>query len=343
VTASSPADVSGGKLPSIARHQRAIALFRLPLVWVVVRRLGLAVPLLFVVSALTFVLVSLTPGDAAREILGPFALREQYLELRQALGLDLPIYEQYWHWLGNAIQGDLGSSLFTQEPVTAAINARLPVTVSLVGGALLVILTGGVGLGVFSAVRGGAAGRVVDAFALVGFAVPAFWLGGVLIVLFAVEMRWLPATGYVPLGQSPGAWVGSLVLPVLALSVGDIAALAKQTREAMLDALGSEYIRMAWANGLSARSIVFRHALKNAATRVVTVLGLHVIGLLSGTVVIENVFALPGLGSLAVDASIRHDLPMMQGVVVYFTVVVVAVNLLVDLAYTWLNPKVRTS
>lgn len=330
--------------PVIARLTVWVPLLRrVPVLWPVMRRLSLAVPLLFVVSALTFVLISLTPGDAAAEILGPYAPRAEYLALRRALGLDLPIYEQYWHWLVHAIHGDLGWSLFTEEPVTAAINARLPVTLSLVGGALLVMAVVGVCLGLFSAVRGGVAGRMVDALALVGFAVPAFWLGGVLVVLFAVNMTWFPATGYVSLTQSPGAWIRSLVLPVLALSVSGVAALAKQTREAMLDALGSEYIRMAWANGLSARSIFFRHALKNTGIRVITVLGLQVIGLLSGTVVMETVFALPGLGSLAVDASIRHDLPMVQGVVVYFTVIVVVVNLLVDIAYTSLNPKVRTS
>jgi peptide/nickel transport system permease protein len=307
----------------------------------VLRRLLLALPLLFVVSALSFVLVSLTPGDAARAILGPTAPPEAYPKLRHELGLDLPLYAQYWRWLKKAAHGDLGVSLFTSESVTHAIDARLPVTLSLITGALLVSVVVGVGLGVFSAARGGAAGRFVDAFALGGFALPSFWVGAVLIALFAVDVRWFPATGYVTLAQSPKRWFLSLVLPVIALALQGVAAIAKQTREAMLDALGSEYIRMARASGVSPASILFRHALKNAAMRVVTLLGLQAVGLLSGTVLVESVFALPGLGGLAVNSSIQHDLPTVQGIVVYFTVIVVVINLVIDLAYSSLNPRVR--
>ncbi|MEN3283875.1 MAG: peptide/nickel transport system permease protein [Solirubrobacteraceae bacterium] len=303
----------------------------------------MAVALLFVVTALTFVLVSLTPGDAARDILGTDASPEAYPRLRHQLGLDLPVYEQYWNWVKHALGGDLGASLFTSQRVTEAIGARLAVTLSLIVGALLVSLLVGVCLGVFSAVRGGAAGRAVDALALVGFAVPAFWLGAILIAVFAVKLGLFPATGYVPFAESPAQWLQSLVLPVFALSLGGIAAVAKQTREAMLDALGSEYIRMAWASGLRPRSIFFQHALKNAAIRVATILGVQAVGLLGGTVVIETVFALPGMGSLAVNATVQHDLPVVQGIVVYFTIIVVAINLAIDLAYTALDPRVRTS
>lgn len=316
---------------------------RLPLLSVVVRRVALAVPLLFVISVLSFVLVSLTPGDAAQAILGTQATQEQYEALRHALGMDLPLYEQYWQWLMHAVTGDLGSSLFSGETVTSAIESRLPVTLSLMFGALLVSLVVGVALGMLSAVRGGVLGRFVDGFALVGFALPNFWLGAMLIVVFAVALRWLPAIGYVAFAISPGDWLRSLVLPVLALSSSGIAALAKQTREAMLDVLAREYIRMARANGIRYRTIVFANALKNASVRVVTVLGLQAVGLLGGTVVVENVFALPGLGSLAVGSTVQHDLPVIQGIVIYFTVLVVVINLVVDLAYTWLNPKVRTS
>lgn len=317
------------------------ALHRMPLVAVVVRRLLMAVPLLFAVSALTFVLVSLTPGDAAREVLGTDAPPEAYENLREQLGLDKPLYQQYWHWLVAALHGDLGNSLFTAEPVSGVIADRAPVTLSLAVGALLVGVGAGLALGIVSAVRRGVVGRAVDVFALIGWALPAFWVAAMLIVVFAVKLRWLPATGYVPLAESPGEWWRSLVLPVVALSLGGVAAVTKQTREAMLDTLGSEYIRMAWANGISARSIFFQHALKNAAIRVVTILGLLAVALLGGTVLVESVFALPGLGSLAVNASIQHDLPIIQGVAVLFTVVVLLVNLGIDLAYTWLNPKVR--
>jgi peptide/nickel transport system permease protein len=301
----------------------------------------MTVPLLFIVSALTFVLVSLTPGNAAQEILGTAATPEEYAAFDRALGLNLPLYEQYWNWLRNALTGNLGQSIFTNQPVTQAIGQRIPVTLSLLIGALVVSVVIGIGLGVFSALRGGAVGRAVDALALLGFSLPAFWVGAELIVIFAVWQHWFPATGYVSITDSPAGWLQSLVLPVFALSLYGIAATAKQTREAMLDVLASEYIRMARANGISRRSIVFRHALRNASVRVVTVLGLQAVGLLGGTVLVENVFALPGLGSLMVTAATQHDLPVVAGMVVYFTLIVVVINLVVDLAYVWLNPRVR--
>lgn len=311
-----------------------------PLIRVVIRRLIMAAVLLFVVSIVSFILVALIPGDAARQILGTDASSAAYQQLRRAMGLNLPLYSQYWQWLTRAIHGDFGSSLITEQRVTQAIDARLPVTASLIGGALLVTAVLGVAMGVFSAVRGGAVGRLVDVFALTGFALPSFWIGAALIVLFAVRLRWLPATGYVPLTQSPRAWLLSLILPVTALALHSVAAIAKQTREAMLDALGSEYVRMAWASGVSPASILFRHALKNAAVRVVTLLGLQTVALLGGTVLVEVVFALPGLGGLAVTAATEHDLPIIQGIVVYFTAIVIVVNLVVDLTYTVLNPRV---
>lgn len=302
----------------------------------------MTVPLLFCVSTLTFVLVSLTPGNAARQILGLSAPASSYTQLRKALGLDYPLYEQYWHWLERAVTGNLGASLFTGQAVTQAIAQALPVTLALIAGALLVSFFVGGSLGAVSAIRGGRLGRALDGFVLVGWALPAFWVGAELIELFAVKLRWLPATGYVAPGQSLTGWLRSLALPVFALSLGGIAVVAKQTREAMLDVLGSEHIRMAWANGLSARSIYTRHAMRNAAVRVVTVLGVQAVWLLGGTVIVENIFALPGLGSLVVNAATEHDLPIVQGVAIYFTLIVVVVNLLVDGLYTWLDPRVRT-
>jgi peptide/nickel transport system permease protein len=305
------------------------------------RRLLLAVPLLFVVSALSFALVSFIPGDAATEILGLSAPPSSYEKLRHTLGLNLPVYEQYWHWLKHAVRGDLGASLFTDQKVTQMIDARLPVTLSLIGCSLLVSTLIGVGLGMLSALRGGVLGRVLDGASMLGYATPSFWIGAVLIVLFAVKLRWLPAIGYVPLAQSPGLWLRSLTLPVVALALHAVAVIAKQTRVAMLDVLGSEYIRMLRASGISERSINFRHALRNAAPVVVTVLGVEFVILLGGTVFVESVFALPGLGSLAVSTTIQHDLPLVEGIVVYFTVIVVIVNLAIDLLYMWLNPRIR--
>lgn len=321
--------------------ERARSILGHPVLRALRRRLLLAVPLLFVVSALTFLLVSVAPGNAAQEILGTNAPPGAYARLRRALGLNLPLWDQYWHWLRGAVTANLGASLFTSQPVEQAIAQRLPVTLSLLVGALLVSALVGVALGIFSALRGGAIGRVVDVLALVGFALPGFWIGAELIVLFAVKVAWFPATGFVAFSQSPVEWLRSLVLPVVTLSLVGIGSIAKQTREAMLDALASEYIRMAWANGLSPRSIYFKHALKNASVRIVTIIGLHAVYLLVGTVLVENVFALPGLGSLVVNAATEHDLPVVQGVAVCFTVLVVLFNLIVDLTYTILNPRVQ--
>ncbi|MFI5622523.1 ABC transporter permease [Nocardioides sp. NPDC051685] len=307
------------------------------------RRLLTAAPLLLVVSSFNFLLLSLTPGDAARQILGPRGTPDQYEALRQQLGLDLPVYEQYWRWLSHAVSGDFGTSIVNGTPVVASIMSRVPVTLSLIAGSLLVSVVVGVGLGVFSAVRGGVVGKAVDALALLSWALPVFWVGSVLVVVFAIKLEWFPALGYVPFTESPQDWARSLVLPVTALSLGSVAAVLKQTREAMLDVLGSEYIRMAAANGISRTSLIYRHALKNAAIPVVTVLGVQTIGLLGGAVLIENVFSVPGLGSLVVSSALAHDIPMVQAVAVIFTVVVIIVNLSVDLAYGLLNPRVSAA
>jgi peptide/nickel transport system permease protein len=217
------------------------------------------------------------------------------------------------------------------------------VTLSLIAGSLLVSALVGVGLGVFSAVRGGVIGRVVDALALLSWALPVFWVGSVLVVVFAIQLEWLPALGYIPFIESPRDWARSLVLPIAALSLGSVAAVLKQTREAMLDVLGSEYIRMAAANGISRTSLIFRHALKNAALPVITVLGVQTIGLLGGAVLVENLFSMPGMGSLVVSSALAHDIPTVQAIAVVFTVVVILVNLSVDLAYGLLNPRVRAA
>jgi peptide/nickel transport system permease protein len=313
------------------------------LVRVVVRRLLLTVPLLFIVSALSFVLLSLAAGDAATTILGDQGTAEQYASLRHQLGLDLPLHEQYWHWLRNALSGDFGTSIVSGQSVTQAAAQRLAVSLSLLIGSLVVMLIVGVGLGVFSAVHGGAIGRMVDGLSLLGFALPPFWVGAVLVEVLAVHIRLFPAVGYVSLADSPGEWLRSIALPVIALSLGGVAALAKHTREAMLDVLASEHIRMAWANGIPARSIFLVYAFKNVGTRVLTIMGLLTVSLLGGTLVVETVFALPGLGSLVVTAATQQDLPVVLGVTVFFTTIVVLVNLVTDVAYTWLDPRVRSS
>ncbi|WP_330301816.1 MULTISPECIES: ABC transporter permease [unclassified Streptomyces] len=309
----------------------------------VARRLLSSIPLLFLVSALTFVLVSLVPGDPARTIVGQHATVEQYEAVRQQLGLDDALPVQYGHWLARVFHGDLGSSLFSGEAVTDVLGSRVPVSLSLITAGTLVSGLLGVALGLMSARRGGFLVKVVDGLSLIGLAVPAFWFALVLIAVGAVKLRWFPVTGYVPLADDPGEWARSLVLPVLSLSLSAVAIIAKQTRDAVLDTFGRDFIRVMEANGFSRRSILYRHVLRNAALPVVTVLGVVLVSLLAASVFVETVFAMPGLGSLTQQATVQHDIPVIQGAVLYITGFVVIVNLLVDLAYGRLDPRVRTS
>lgn len=302
---------------------------------------------MILVSALVFVLESLVPGDVTWTILGdPLQSglpHKAYTDLAHELGIDRPLWEQYWDWLAHAVRGDLGVSVISKQAITQAITQRFPVTLSLAVGALLLSLVLGVSLGVVSAIRGGALGRAVDVVAMVGWVLPGFWLAAELVVIFSVKLSWLPAIGYVPFAQSPGDWLRSLVLPVVALAIAPVGAFAKFTREAMLDALSSEYIRMARANGIASWSIVLRHAFKTAALQVLTLSGLLTVGLLGGSVFIETVFALPGMGLLLVGATQGLDVQTVQGVAVFFTLIVVAVNLIVDLAYSLVSPKVHVT
>lgn len=302
--------------------------------------------LLFVVSALTFVLASMAPGDAAKAILNSQSgsyTAQQYQQTRHALGIDRPLPAQYWHWLDGLLHGSLGTDLFSGQPVTQELNARLGPSLSIIAVTVLVSGVTGVALGILSALRRGVLGHLVDGLTLAGLSVPAFWLGLVLAELLAVRVRLFPATGYTPLAAGPWPWLRGLTLPVLTLSAGAVAFIAKQTRDAMADVMSREFVVMLRARGLSWRSVVFRHALRNAAVPVVTVTALLLVSLLSGTVLVEDVFSVPGLGQQAVTAAGSHDLPVIEGVAFYFTVIVVLANLLVDVSYRLLNPRVRTA
>jgi peptide/nickel transport system permease protein len=289
--------------------------------------------------------MNLIPGNVTYTILGPPTVTHiplsRYHELAHQLGLDQPLWTQYWAWLSAALHGDLGHSMASGQGVTEEITQRLPVTVSLVIGSVVVSTVFGVLLGVLSAVRGGATGTAVDTIAMVGWVMPAFWIAAELVAIFAVKLGWFPAIGYVPLTVSPTEWLRSLVLPVLALSLGAIGFVAQYTREAMLDALSSEYVRAARASGISPLSITFRHALKTASLQVVTLAGLLTVGLLVGTVFVEQVFTMPGLGALFLTAINGKDIPVVVGIAVFFTLIIVAVNLATDLAYSLLSPKVE--
>lgn len=309
----------------------------------VIRRILQAVPLLFVVSSLTFILISFIPGSVATALYGVSATPAQLAQINRKLGFDQPIYLQYWHWLSGALRGNLGQSLLNGQSVVAIVNGRLGVTLTLVIATVVVVAIVGIGLGVLTALRGGIVARLVDRLSWLGQGLPNFWVALILVAVFAVSLRLLPAQGYVPFSVSPSQWAESFVLPVISLSIGPLAVVLKQTRTSMVEELSREYVRTLRAAGVSERSIVLGHALKNAIAPVLTVLGLVFVGLLGGTVVVETVFNLPGLGSLAVSSVPQHDLPVIEAVVLYFTIMVIVVNLLLDVMYSLLNPKVSIS
>lgn len=286
--------------------------------------------LLLVVPTVTFFLQGIAPVNIGRAVLGVSATPERVAEFNTRLGLDQPLIVRYWNWLTSAVQGDLGVSYANLQPVQQIIGPRLPVSLSLIVGALLVFTIVGLVLGILSATGGRAIGTVVDAVSTIGLAVPNFVLAVILVAIFAIQIPLFPATG-----QS------SLVLPVLALAFAGITAVAKQTRDQMMLAIASPYARTLRANGASEFSLVYKHALRNAAAPVVTVAGILFVGALSGTVVVENIFVLPGLGGQALQSALQHDLPVIQGIAVYFTIIVVVVNVLIDITTTILNPKVR--
>lgn len=306
----------------------------------VLRRLAMSVPLLLVVSAVTFVMIAFLPGDAARVVAGKQATAAQVAQVREQFGLDRPLWAQYVTWLGDAVQGDLGTSLVNKQSVTEQLVSRLEPTLSLIIGATLLAAVVGIVFGILGA-RGGALGRLIDGVSVLGLAIPTFWLALILVVVFAVRLGLLPPLGYTSLQDSPTGWLLGLVLPAVTLAVPATAAIAKQARDAVADAMARPFVRTLRAAGVSERSIILRHALKNAAVPVLTVVGLAFIGALSGAIAIEYIFAFPGLGGTAVEATAAGDLPLIQGVVVFLTVIVIVVNLLVDIAYGYFNPKVR--
>jgi peptide/nickel transport system permease protein len=307
------------------------------------RRIALSAVLILLVPSITFFLEAITPGNVASLLLGTNATRQEVQELSARLGLSQPLYEQYWHWLTQLLTGNLGTSYLNGERVSAIIGQRLPVSLSILGGSLILASILGVGLGVVSATRGRAVARTVDVGSIIGIAAPSFWIAIGLVLIFAVTLRALPAIGYVAINVSPLQWLRSLILPWIALGLGLMTFIAKQTRDQMLSVLNRDFIRTLRANGVSERSIIFRHALRNAGIPVVTMIGLSFVGALSGSVFVEQVFVLPGLGSALVLAATTHDLPVIEGISVVFTVMVVVVSLVADLLYAALDPRIRTA
>ncbi len=308
----------------------------------IVRRILATVPVMAVVALFVFSLLYIAPGDPAAVIAGDQATPADVERIRQSLGLDRPFLVQFGEWVWNILHANLGTSIFTNLPVTAMIAQRIEPTLSLMAVTLVFAVSVAVPLGVVAAWRAGTfVDRAVMAFAVFGFSVPVFVVGYLLAFVFALELEWLPVQGYTPLSEGIGPWLENLILPAAALGCVYIALIARMTRAAMLEVLGQDYIRTARAKGIGQYGILFIHALKNAAVPIVTVIGIGIALLIGGAVVTESVFAIPGLGRLTVDAILRRDYPVIQGVVLLFSFVYVVVNLLVDLTYTVLDPRIR--
>ncbi|GAB3618369.1 ABC transporter permease [Okibacterium endophyticum] len=307
------------------------------------RRIASGVVLLVAVSFIVYLLLYPAIPDLARNILGENASEEQVAALNHQLGLDQPLLVQYAQWLGNAITGDLGSSYFTSQPVWDALSVRLPVTVSLV--VLVTVLSGVIAfaLGTLAAVRRGWIDRVLQLLITLGDALPAFILALFFVSIFALDLQWFPATGYVAPVDSVAQWVWYLTLPVAAMTILGVAGVSQQVRSATIGVLRMDYIRTLRSRGVSERRIILTNVLRNASTNGLTALAVQVVGILGGSVVIERIFALPGLGSLAIESTTRADVPLIIGIVMAYVVIVVIVNLLVDVLVAWLNPKVRLS
>ena len=308
----------------------------------IVRRVLATIPVMAIVALFVFSLLYIAPGDPAAVIAGDQASPADVEKIRTSLGLDRPFLVRFGEWAFRLVQGDLGTSMFTGLPVTELIGQRLEPTLSLMMLTLLLSVTFAVPMGVIAAAKAGSwVDRVLMAFAVAGFSVPVFVVGYLLAYVFALQLEWLPVQGYTPLAKGFLPWLENLVLPAIALGFIYVALIARITRAAMLEVLSQDYVRTARAKGVGQGSILFLHALKNAAVPIVTVIGIGVALLIGGAVVTESVFAIPGLGRLTIDAIVRRDYPVIQGIVLMFSFIYVLVNLAVDLIYTVLDPRIQ--
>jgi peptide/nickel transport system permease protein len=308
----------------------------------IIRRLLATIPVIGMVALFVFSLLYLTPGDPAAVIAGDIATVEDIERIRQKLGLDQPFLTRFWVWASAVLQGDLGISIFTNLPVTQLIGQRVGPTLSLALCTLIVAVAIAVPLGVIGAWKAGKLiDRLVMLFAVAGFSMPVFVLAYILIYLFAIDLDWLPVQGYTPLREGFWPWLRHLILPSIALGTIYIALIARITRAAMLEVLAQDYVRTAHAKGLAPSAVLLGHALKNAAVPIVTIIGIGIALLISGVVVTESVFAIPGIGRLTVDAILRRDYPIIQGVILLFSTIYVLVNLAVDLSYRFFDPRIQ--
>jgi peptide/nickel transport system permease protein len=308
----------------------------------ILRRLAATIPVMVIVAVLVFLMLRLTPSDPAAIIAGDNANAEQVAEIRQRLGLDQPILTQFVIWSSKTLHGDLGESFFFKKQVAELILDRLEPTASLAFFTILLAVLIAIPLGVLAAYRHGSwLDRIVMGFSVLGFSVPVFVIGYALIYVFAIELNWLPVQGYQRLGQGFGGWLQRLILPSVTLSVIYVALIARITRTSVLEVMNEDYIRTARAKGQTERKVLVRHALANAAVPIVTVIGLGVALLIGGVVVTESVYTIPGLGRLTVDAVLARDYPTIQAVILLFSLTYVLINLLVDVTYTFFDPRIR--
>jgi peptide/nickel transport system permease protein len=308
----------------------------------IVRRIVATIPVMAIVALFVFSLLYIAPGDPAAVIAGDQASPEDIEKIRKGLGLDRPFLVRFGEWSWSILQADLGTSMFTGLPVTKLIAQRLEPTLSLMVVTLVLAVTIAVPMGVIAAWKAGTwIDRALMAFAVFGFSVPVFVVGYLLAYVFALQLDWFPVQGYTPLAHGFWPWLENLVLPAVALGCVYIALIARITRASMLEVLQQDYIRTARSKGMGQGGILFVHALKNAAVPIVTVIGIGVALLIGGAVVTESVFAIPGLGRLTIDAIVRRDYPLIQGIVLLFSFVYVLVNLAVDVIYTLLDPRIR--
>ncbi len=308
----------------------------------IARRLLATIPVMCVVGIVVFLLLHLTPGDPAAIIAGDYARPEDIARIRAQLGLDQPLYVQFFTWAGAVLQGDLGTSIFSNLPVSKLIAQRLEPTIALSVSTMIFAILLAVPMGVIAAWKSGTwIDRSVMLFAVLGFSVPVFVIGYVLMYVFALQLGWFPVQGYKSIGDGFWPFLSSITLPTVALGVVYTALIARITRASVLEVLSEDYIRTAKAKGLDNTGLLLRHALKNAAVPIVTIIGIGVALLMSGVVVTESVFNIPGLGRLTIDAVLRRDYPVIQGVILVFSGVYVFVNLFIDLTYTFLDPRIR--
>ena len=307
-----------------------------------IKRLMAALPVLFIVSVVVFLFIRIIPGDPATALLGRNASSAEIEAVRAKMGLDRPLPVQYVTWVAHALKGDLGNSVINGRPIAGAILERLPHTMALAFLAILISMAIAIPSGVTAAVnQNRVADRAVMLFSLLGVSLPSFWVGILFIILFSVKLQWFPASGYVSIYENLFQGLRYLLLPALSLALVMAAVSARMARSAMLDVLRQDYIRTARAKGLGRMAVVVRHGLKNAMIPVITVIGLDFGWLLGGTVVIETVFGIPGMGRLVVYSILNRDYPVVQGVILYMAVIYMLVNLLVDFIVTLMNPRIR--